>query len=164
MLLVSSYNEVRALRVDSAGNIYVAAVSGRPPGSASDRTSTSSAPEPAAPTSLTPNVTTEITVVAVADSAPQPIQSSGSSSARSGPTAGAIFRILPDGAWDQIWESRDDVPYDVAFEPGGSLLVATGNKGKLYRLAGDPLQPTLIARANAQQITSIVTEKEGRVL
>lgn len=164
VLLDSSYNEVRALRVDSAGNIYVAAVSGRPPGTASDRTSGSSAPEPAAPTSLTPNVTTEITVVAVADSAPQPIQSSGSSSARSGPTAGAIFRILPDGAWDQIWESRDDVPYDVAFEPGGSLLVATGNKGKLYRLAGDPLQPTLIARANAQQITSIVTEKEGRVL
>jgi len=163
VLLDSSYNEVRALRVDADGNIYVAAVSGKPPGASSDRTPPPSAPEPP-PQSLTPNVTTEITVVAVADSAPGPVQTSGGGSARSGPTSGAIFRILPDGAWDQIWESREDVPYDVAFEPGGSILVATGNKGKIYRLSGDPYQPTLIARANAQQITSIVTEREGRVL
>jgi hypothetical protein len=99
----------------------------------------------------------------VADSAPSPVQTSGPP-ARSGPTAGGVFRILPDGAWDQIWESREDVPYDVAFEPGGSVLVATGNKGKIYRLAGDPFQPTLIGRANAQQVTSIVPEREGRIL
>ena len=109
-------------------------------------------------------MTTEITVVAVADSAPAPAQSGGGAPARSGPTSGAVFRILPDGAWDQIWESREDLPYYVAFESGGTILVATGNKGKIYRLSGDPFQPTLIARANAQQITSIVTEREGRVL
>jgi len=162
VLLDSSYNEVRALRVDSDGNIYVAAVTGRPPGAGSDRTPPAPAPEPVPP-ALTPSVTTEITVVAVADSAPSPVQSGGGAPPR-GPASGAIFRILPDGAWDQIWESREDMPYDVAFEAGGTLLVATGNKGKLYRLSGDPFQPTLIARANAQQITSIVTEREGRVL
>jgi WD40 repeat protein len=165
VLLDSSYNEVRSLRVDGDGNIYVAAVTGRPPGAGSDRPgSAPSQPEPAAGPALTPNVTAEITVVAVADSAPQPIQTGGAPPARGGPTAGAIFRILPDGASDQIWESREDMPYDVAFEPGGSVLVATGNKGKIYRLSGDPLQPTLVARANAQQITSIVSEREGRVL
>ncbi|HKE87743.1 MAG TPA: hypothetical protein VKB50_28510 [Vicinamibacterales bacterium] len=165
VLLDSSFNEIRALRVDGDGNIYVAAVSGRSPGAAPDRTpQPAPAPEPAPTPSLTPNVTTEITVVAVADSAPAPAPSGGGPPPRSGPTAGAIFRILPDGAWDQIWESRDDMPYDVAFEPGGSVLVATGNKGKIYRLSGDPYQPTLIARANAQQITSIVPEKEGRML
>jgi sugar lactone lactonase YvrE len=166
VLLDSSYNEVRSLRVDGDGNIYVAAVSGRPPGAGSDRAPSPapSGPEPASGPALTPNVTTEITVVAVADSAPQPIQTGGGPPARGGPTAGAIFRIVPDGASDQIWESREDLPYDVAFEPGGSVLVATGNKGKIYRLSGDPLQPTLVARANAQQITSIVSEREGRVL
>ncbi len=41
--------------------------------------------------------------------------------------AGALFRILPDGAWDLLWESREDTPYDVAFEGDGTLLVATGN-------------------------------------
>ena len=33
-----------------------------------------------------------------------------------GPGAGAIFRIDTDGASDTIWESRDDTPYDIAFE------------------------------------------------
>jgi hypothetical protein len=75
-----------------------------------------------------------------------------------------VFRIAPDGAWDLLWESREDVPYDIAFEPGGSLLVATGNKGKLYRLAGDPMQPTLVTRANAQQITTLLNDRNGQVV
>ena len=54
--------------------------------------------------------------------------------------------MLPDGLWDQLWESRDDAPYDVAFEADGALLVATGGKGKIFRLAGDPMRPTLLTR------------------
>ena len=69
--------------------------------------------------------------------------------------AGALYRILPDGAWDLLWESRADTPYDVAVDADGSILVATGNSGKIFRLAGDPFQPTLIARANAQQVTGL---------
>ena len=42
--------------------------------------------------------------------------------------------------------------------------MATGNKGKIYRLAGDPLQPTLVARANAQQVTTLLPERDGRML
>src|SRR6185369_2726838 len=81
-----------------------------------------------------------------------------------GPAAGAIFRILPDGSSDQVWESREDTPYDIAFEPDGSLLVATGNKGKIYRLSGDPLQPTLVTRANAEQVTTLGTGRDGRIV
>ena len=29
---------------------------------------------------------------------------------------GAVYRITPDGLWDQLWESRDDSPYDIAFD------------------------------------------------
>ena len=60
------------------------------------------------------------------------------------------------------WESSDDAPYDVSVEPGGTLLVATGSSGKLFRLAGDPLKATLVARAEAQQITWLVREADGR--
>ncbi len=162
VLLDSSYNEIRTIRVDGAGNIYVAAVSGRS-GSAGSGASPSSGPEPA-PQVLTPNVSTEITVVAIAESPVSPTQPTTSAPARSGPAAGALFRILPDGASDLIWESRDDLPYDVAFEPGGTLLVATGNKGKIYRLSGDPLQPTLVARVNAQQVTGLQPERDGRMI
>ena len=74
-----------------------------------------------------------------------------------------MYRIAPDGAWDLIWSSREDSPYDVAFEPDGSILVATGNEGKIFRLAGDPLQPTLLTRSTSQQVTTLLRDADGRV-
>src|SRR4030095_2329234 len=59
---------------------------------------------------------------------------------------------------------REDVPYDLAFEPGGTVLVATGNEGKIYRLSGDPMQPTLVARALVQQVTTLMPDRTGRML
>jgi sugar lactone lactonase YvrE len=164
VLLDSSYNEIRMLRVDPRGNIYVAAVSGRAP-SAPDRPQQPPAAPPPAP-GLTPNVSTEITVVAVGDAVVTSSPQAGPPQARggSGAPAGALYRILPDGAWDLLWESRTDTPYDVAVENDGALLLATGNSGKIFRLSGDPLQPTLIARANAQQVTGLLAQAEGRVL
>jgi len=165
VLLDSSYNEIHTLRVDGRGNIYVAAVSGRV-SSGPDRGQPPPPPPSPAP-GLTPNVSTEITVVAVGDavvsSSPQG-QGPGPSGRGGAQGAGALYRILPDGAWDLLWESRADTPYDVAIEADGTLLVATGNSGKIFRLAGDPFQPTLIARANAQQVTGLLPQSEGRVL
>jgi sugar lactone lactonase YvrE len=162
VLLDSSYNEIHTLRVDSRGNIYVAAVSGR--ASAPDRPQPQP-PPPTPPPGLTPNVSTEITVVAVGESVVTSSPQGSTPPARnSGTTAGALYRILPDGAWDLLWESRTDTPYDVAVEADGTILLATGNSGKIFRLAGDPFQPTLIARANAQQVTGLLAQSEGRVL
>jgi sugar lactone lactonase YvrE len=164
VLLDSSYNEIHTIRVDNRGNIYVAAVSGRS-ASAPDRTPAPATPPPAPP-AATPNVSTEITVVAVGDAVTT--TSSQPASAQSGRNtpmaAGALYRIFPDGAWDLLWESRTDTPYDVVIDPDGTILVATGNSGKIFRLTGDPLQPTLIARANAQQVTGLLQQSEGRVL
>ena len=84
--------------------------------------------------------------------------------ANQGPATGALYRIAPDGGWDIVWESREDSPYDVAFDSDGTILLSTGNEGKIFRLAGDPLQPTLIARANAQQVTTMLTDRMGQVL
>jgi len=163
VLLDSSYNEIHTLRVDGRGNIYVAAVSGR--GASGSGTPAPAAPTPS-PAPLTPNVSTEITVVAVGDAVVTTAgQGQPAPSGRGGATAaGALYRILPDGAWDLLWESRTDTPYDVAVDADGTILVATGNSGKIFRLAGDPYQPTLIARANAQQVTGLLQQAEGRVL
>ena len=57
--------------------------------------------------------------------APQPAPPSGGAEDRRGPT-GALYRVLPDGLWDQLWESRDDAPYDVAVESADTVLLATG--------------------------------------
>jgi hypothetical protein len=44
------------------------------------------------------------------------------------------------------------------------VLVSTGNEGKIYRLSGDPLQPTLVVRANAQQVTNLLSNRDGQVV
>lgn len=162
VLLDSAYNEIHTLRVDNTGTIYAAAVRGRP---ASDtRPPAQLTPEPTPPPVAT--VSTEITAIAVVDVQPAPPATPPAAAPRStqGPGAGAIYRIAPDGVSDLVWESREDSPYDVVFESDGSLLVATGNKGKLYRLAGDPLQPTLLTRAAAQQVTNLLHDGTGRLL
>jgi hypothetical protein len=74
-----------------------------------------------------------------------------------------VYRITPDGVWDQLWESRDDSPYDLTFDPTGALIIGTGSKGKLYRLEGEPLRPTLLARASAQQVTAFHKDSRGRL-
>jgi len=162
VLLDSSYNEIHQLRVGPNGVIYAAAIRGRSPSS-----SASQADQPSdTPTTVPiPSVSTEITAIAIVDSAPVSSGPTGSPTPPArGPGAGAIFRILPDGSSDLVWESREDTPYDIAFEPDGSLLLATGNKGKIYRLSGDPLQPTLVTRANAEQVTMLGTGRDGRIV
>lgn len=162
VLLDSSYNEIHQLRVDPNGVIYAAAIRGRGPSSGASQPDQSTEAPTAVPI---PSVSTEITAIAIVDSAPVSAGTTSSTPPPArGPGAGAIFRILPDGSSDQIWESREDTPYDIAFEPGGGLLVATGNKGKIYRLSGDPLQPTLVTRANAEQVTTLGTGRDGRIV
>ena len=162
VVLDSSYSEVRALRLDAAGNAYALAVSGRP---ASGGPSPAAPPSDAAPAPVA-SVSTEISAVVVVADAGAGASSADAGTARTnqGPTSGAVFRITPDGVADLVWESREDTPYDVAMEPNGEVLIATGNKGKIYRLAGDPLRPTLVARANAQQVTTLLREPDGQTL
>ena len=93
---------------------------------------------------------------------PQAASLAASSGDRRGPT-GAVYRVLPDGLWDQLWESRDDAPYDVAIEPDGALLVATGGKGKIFRLAGESMRPTLVTRVSAQQAVMLHRAGESHV-
>jgi hypothetical protein len=76
---------------------------------------------------------------------------------------GAVYRIAPDGLWDQLWDSRDDSPYDLAFDADSRLIIGTGSKGKIYRLEGDPLRPMLLSRATAQQVTALYKDARGRL-
>jgi hypothetical protein len=164
VLLDSPFQEIHALRFDDKGALYVGALSGRPAGGGSapaqdgpntDQPSTSSDRAPVASVS----VSTEITAIVV--------DSSGSTAAAAREdqrgVKGAVYRINPDGVWDQVWQSRDDSPYDLTFDQNGALIIGTGNKGKMYRLEGDPLRPTLLARASAQQVTAFYKDSRGRL-
>ena len=56
------------------------------------------------------------------------------------------------------------MPYELLIEPGGTLLVATGTEGKIFRISGDPARATLLARAAARQVTALLREPSGRLI
>ncbi len=160
LLLDTSMQEVRALRTDARGRIFAAAQARRPGGGdgGGDVAPTVEAPRPAP----VATVSVSITSMSVVET-PAPAPASAGGSAGGGTVAGAIFRIDPDGTSDRIWESPEDAPYDLAVLDDGALLVATGNRGKLYRLAGDPMRATLLGRVPGQQAVQLV-RAAGRTL
>src|SRR5262245_1835246 len=164
VLLDSPFQEIRSLRFDDKGMLYVAALNGSGGSSGaptlSDDRPERTSPEPSRPP--VPSVSAEITSMAIVDVSPGPGQSSGGGRDDRRSPKGAVYRIAPDGVWDQLWESRDDSPYDLTFDQNGVLVVATGNKGKIYKLEGDPIHPTLVARASAQQVTAFYKDARGR--
>jgi sugar lactone lactonase YvrE len=164
LLLDSTFQEVRAIHLDQQGNIYLAALSGRtsstaqPPAQPTTDTSSSSAREPV------PTVTTEVTAIAVVDAGAPSVGTSEPAAREDRRTGrGAIYRIRPDGLWDILWESGEDAPYDLTFDPNGSLIVGTGRNGKLYGLSGEPVTATLLMQASAQQVTGFARDSKGNV-
>lgn len=152
LLLDTSYQEIHALRVDPKGVIFAAAQSARSQGGSDSPADTATVGTPTVTPSI-PNVSTEITSIAVVDTG----AGQGGAAApadRKGTMSGAIYRIQLDGLWDEMWSMKDDAPYDVVVEPDGALLVATGAKGKLFRLSGSPVNAVLVTRVPAQQATA----------
>jgi sugar lactone lactonase YvrE len=163
VLLESSYKEIRAIRLSPAGSMYVTAVGAGGSSSGDSSEKPSSTDSTSTPTA---SVSTEVTVTAIGDAAiVMPSTGGGTAQTRSsgGTAKGAIYRIAPDGDWSEVWTSTDDAPYDVVIEANGSLLVATGDKGKLYRVTGDPAMSTLVTRATVQQITGFAQDTTGHV-
>ena len=155
LLLDTTYQEIRAIRVDPKGVLYAAAQSAPRFQGGSDSLTDAAATPPSVTPSI-PNVSTEITSMTVIETGTS--SQSGSVSAsrdRANPT-GAVFRVQPDGLWDEMWAPREDAPYDLAVENDGSLLVATGTRGKLFRLSGDPVNAVLVTRVPAQQATTLL--------
>jgi hypothetical protein len=164
MLLDSPFQEIRALRFDDKGMLYVAAISGRQGSGAAPVVTDSGADRITGGEVVRapiPSVSAEITSMSIVDTGGSGSQGAPREDRRS--LKGAVYRIAPDGVWDQLWESREDSPYDLTFDRGGALIVGTGGKGKLYRLEGDPLRPTLLARAAAQQVTAFYKDPAGRL-
>jgi sugar lactone lactonase YvrE len=164
LLLDSTFQEIRAIRMDPQGNIYLAALSGRtspvgqPTATPPVDAGVSAAREPV------PTVTTEVTAIAVVDTGGASIGAAEASTRedrRGG--RGAIYRIRPDGLWDIMWESGEDSPYDLMFDSTGALIVGTGRNGKLYSLSGDPATATLLMQASAQQVTGFARDAKGNV-
>ena len=162
VLVDSPFKEIHAVRVAPDGTIYAAAFSGTPGGEDRAAPTISTSPEP--PRAPVPSVSAEITAITVVDAGSSISAGPSASASRSRNAKGAIYRIKPDGLWDTVWEAADDWPFDLLIETDGSILVGTGKEGKIFRLSGDPARATLLARASARQVTSLVRDPAGRVI
>lgn len=163
VVLDSPYREIHALRFDAQGTLFVVALNPSDAQEAPAQPKTTPAPTTGQPT---PVVSTEITVTAVGDVA-MPITTGGGTTVGAqtrGKNRGAVYRITRDGLWDVVWDSTEDTPYDVAFEPGGTLLVATGPKGKIFRCQPNSPRVTLVTRTAAQQVTTFARSVENALL
>ncbi len=165
VLLESAFREIHSLRVGGDGVIYAVAVAAKGGGTSDERPPDAGAVEPVR-TAASASVSAEITGFAVIDVAAPAAGDQKPTAAKAGPrgSRGAVYRIQPDGLWDIVWESADDTPYDVAFIQGDGLLVATGPKGKIFKVTGDPPQVALVGRAPAQQVTRFLSRPNGETL
>ncbi len=105
--------EITALAMDSAGNVYAAGVGTKGAGALP-------------PLPVTGNVGVTITFS-------QPGSASAAGTNSLVPDGSEIYRIGADGAPSKLLTLKDDVVYGLAFR-NGSLLAATGNKGRVYRV------------------------------
>ena len=133
--------EITALAQSADGHLYVAAVG--------EKTKSNLPPLPVQGLAVT---TATITIVT-----PGSVQASSSNGLI--PDGSEVDELSPQGAPRKLWVTRDDVVYALRATPQG-LLAATGNRGRIYRVAEDGSFVDL-AHASTGQATAFADAPDG---
>jgi outer membrane protein assembly factor BamB len=150
VLYETAKREVTALAVAPDGNIYAAAI-----GEKQHPTT-----PPPATVITTPQGTTTITGGAIVLGGQQQGQTPFIPFPQQ--LFSSIYRLSPDGAPEELWNSRDDVVYSLALNSDGRLLAGTGNNGALLAVDGRGIFAQL-AKAGSAQITGIARNSAGKL-
>ena len=141
-LLDSPLREIHDLAIGADGSIYALALS------SSVAAATTA---PTTDTTLTLATTETITM-------PQPPKSRYDLSA----AKSAVYRILPDGGSDVIWNSPTVTAFSIhALQNGNSVLVGTSDKGRIYNVSNDGRE-SLVLQTDENQISTLASD--GRIL
>ncbi|MCU1322823.1 MAG: hypothetical protein JWM43_2472 [Acidobacteriaceae bacterium] len=133
--------EITALAMDPDGNVYAAGVGSKGLGSLP-------------PLPVTGNVGVTI-------SFSQPGSASAAGTNGLVPDGSEIYRIGMDGSPSKLLTMKDDVVYGLAFR-NGSLLAATGNRGRVYRIDTNVAgRFTDLAHLEASQGMAFAAVKDG---
>jgi len=128
--------EITALAIDGAGNVYAAGVGTR---------QAAGAPSPGLP----PLPVTGAVGMTITFS--QPASANAATANTLIPEGSDVYRIAPDGSPEKLVSLKEDVVYALAFH-NGSLLAATGNRGRVYRVDAEvPGQFTDVSHLEASQ-------------
>ncbi len=145
--------EITALAVDKEGNIYASAVG--------EKHASSPAGVSAAPVSVP--AAASASGGQPGGAAPGGIASTAITLAPAGGavTGGSeIYRIALDGSPARIWSSREDLVYALSFDPYGTLLAGTGNRGHIFAVGSEDRFTDLVT-ASASQVTAFAGAPGG---
>ncbi len=136
-LLDSSLREIHQIAIGNDGSVYALAVS------------ESAAAKPAASTATTEGSTASAETTAALPE-PPPKSRYDLSTAKS-----VVYRILPDGGSNIIWNSASVTAFSVtANQNGNGVLVGTSDKGRIYSVTNTG-QEILLLQSNEGQISTI---------
>jgi hypothetical protein len=154
----SSYREVKAIDVAADGSVFAAVVDGK------DREEPRLAPVALATPLPAASGGPEVTITESFSLLPQPAASPSPRPQPASPTTqkGAVLRVLPTGEVEALWSSSEDLPHALLTSEQG-VLVATGNKGKLYLVHEDRTW-TMVGDFPAEQLTALHRGEGGGVL
>lgn len=153
----SPYREVKALATGKDGSLYAAVVE------AKERDEARPLPMPA-PTPSPAAATPEVTITESFSLLPQAPPTPGprpSEAARATGQKGALLRILPTGEVDTLWSSADEIPHAL-LKTTGAVLVATGNKARLFEIRDDRTW-SMLGAFPGEQLTALLSGEDGGV-
>jgi hypothetical protein len=92
----------------------------------------------------------------------RPLAQPAGATAAPAPIAGGseMYRIAADGSPRRVWSHPQSIAYAIAFDAAGRPLVASGNKGIVYRI-DSPLVATDLVDAPPAQITALWQNAAG---
>ncbi len=141
-LLDSPLREIHDLAVGADGSVYVLALS---------ETITAAKTETTTTTTTNPTVTVEINPAEV------PVKSRYDlTNAKT-----IVYRILPDGNTNVLWNSPTVVGFSIyPHQNGGGVLVGTSDKGRIYNITNTGRE-TLVLQTGEGQISTIKTNGQS---
>ncbi len=147
-LLDSSLREIHDLTVGNDGSIYALALGNSASASKTTSSSITTTTTTTTTESLPPPTDSTISLV----TEPSPKSRYDLSSAKS-----VVYRILPDGGSDVIWNSPSTTAFSIAVNQNGNgVFVGTSDKGRIYNVGNDGRE-TLVLQSNEGQISTIKT-------
>ncbi len=157
-LFDSPLREIHSLALAADGSIYALALSdaasGPKPASTTTTQTTSGAAGGGSVTGTVTTIDEGGTQVAQFGGAQQAAQTRSRNELAN--SRSAVFRIVSDGGTDVLWSSTAVTAFSgVAAPQGGSVLVGTSDKGRIYSVTDDG-RDTLLIQSSEDQVSSLL--------
>lgn len=81
-----------------------------------------------------------------------------------GAPGGKIHRVGPDHKSSVVFDTKESYVWALLPTPSGELYAATGNQGKIYKVAADGSGKEFAKLKNVKNILALAQDREGRLL